>query len=463
MKNPPYGAWATCREWKTFVQADSRFCFSIISRDLMESDVHPPLYFWLLHLFSLVNKVKLSTGIWLNMLLVCLSSLLLWKLALQVCQDERLALFAVALWAWSPAVIPISLEARPYELLALAAILFVLELVRFADSSGRRRTALIGLSFATLLGVLTHYHFYILLFCGLIYIVYLSIRMRLKSILMALIAIMVALLAGHFVHPGLFKAIKRMGSELIFFDGIIKRLDRTALAASSFLSNIHLFQYILIAVGIYFLISFMVKYRYRRTTWRRETSPAGAVLFLGFGFFFITVFLFILGFSPAHAMGEKYLCVVWPLAAVFAAALLTLKDVRHQLLPVFIMVFIFLQSAIILSLPFFENLEQRDIRSLLRKPDAVVVDNVARGELLRLIWYVPEDKQVFAANQSDLLQQPAWSRDLTCNTMFISKCSYGNTAERQKEILKKWPLNCELIRFNGSPYLSGQLFFAADR
>ena len=61
-KDYPYGAWSKAARWKEFWKADKYFCFGLISSDLLQYDIHPPLYFWLLHIWTLIFGVHLWTG-----------------------------------------------------------------------------------------------------------------------------------------------------------------------------------------------------------------------------------------------------------------------------------------------------------------------------------------------------------------------------------------------------------------
>ena len=65
----PYGTWVEASDWKRFIQIEEKFCFKQISSDLARHDIHPPLYFWLLHLWSLIFGVHLWTGPSLNIMI----------------------------------------------------------------------------------------------------------------------------------------------------------------------------------------------------------------------------------------------------------------------------------------------------------------------------------------------------------------------------------------------------------
>ncbi|MGI9125246.1 MAG: hypothetical protein ACR2JM_10925, partial [Mycobacterium sp.] len=47
----PSGQWVPASEWQQYWQMGRFDCFSLIGHDLAHYDIHPPLYFWLLHIW----------------------------------------------------------------------------------------------------------------------------------------------------------------------------------------------------------------------------------------------------------------------------------------------------------------------------------------------------------------------------------------------------------------------------
>ena len=45
-----YGKVVSVNHWKKYLKVEKPFCFNKISHDLSHYDIHPPLYFWLLHI-----------------------------------------------------------------------------------------------------------------------------------------------------------------------------------------------------------------------------------------------------------------------------------------------------------------------------------------------------------------------------------------------------------------------------
>lgn len=157
--------------------ADEGNSFAMAQRSLGEiatraaADIHPPLYYWLL---SLWTKVFGTSEIAMRSLSALWGLLLVW-LVYQIASrlfDKRTALIAALFAAINPFLIAYSQEVRMYEQLAALAALLFYGLVRFimhesivlpADGTGKTisfsRTATAIIVFASIAGLYTHYTF----------------------------------------------------------------------------------------------------------------------------------------------------------------------------------------------------------------------------------------------------------------------------------------------------------------
>ena len=75
--------------------------------------------------------------------------------------------------------------------------------------------------------------------------------------------------------------------------------------------------------------------------------------------------------------------------------------------------------------------------SWLKNSKNILVDNVARGILPGIVWHLPDDKLIFAADQDYLLENSdEWDSMLGNNSLYISVLLYGNTSQNQQRILE---------------------------
>src|SRR4051794_8895250 len=64
----PYGRWVSSKAWKRYTSIERFGCFGTISQDLAAVDFHPPLYFWILHVWLAVVGLHAWTFVGLNVL-----------------------------------------------------------------------------------------------------------------------------------------------------------------------------------------------------------------------------------------------------------------------------------------------------------------------------------------------------------------------------------------------------------
>lgn len=209
-KQHPVGAWVKAAEWKKFITPNKQFAFKKIGYDLAHLDIHPPLYFWLLYVWSLLFGVHVWTGPSLNIVISLTTALFLFRLALYVLGRYNGALIATFIWAMSPAVISISFTARHYDLLALATVIFVDQIIRYADLSNRPRLRqFVQLSIITAAGMLTHYYFLLVIVGAAIFLTLRLARDNIRHLSMGLVSIGVGCVIFIALHPNFYLSFSR--------------------------------------------------------------------------------------------------------------------------------------------------------------------------------------------------------------------------------------------------------------
>ena len=160
------GRWVPAGEWQRFWTSDGLGGVSDIAPDLAAYDVHPPLYFGLLHGWLTITGQHMWAGRALNLVFAALAVLGIFGLARALGFDRLEGALAALVWAVSPAVVSISSLTRQYDLVALTTILLVWGLVRTRRAGrrdGGRRSRLrpwldvLWLAAATGAALLTHY------------------------------------------------------------------------------------------------------------------------------------------------------------------------------------------------------------------------------------------------------------------------------------------------------------------
>jgi uncharacterized membrane protein len=77
----PVAQWVPASRWQAFTRIEDPLPLLTIARDLGHHDIHPPVYFWLLHMWMLLFGGSLWTGPMLNVVIHVLTAVVLWRLA----------------------------------------------------------------------------------------------------------------------------------------------------------------------------------------------------------------------------------------------------------------------------------------------------------------------------------------------------------------------------------------------
>lgn len=145
------------------VSEDNKFNFDKVY-DNQVKDVHPPVYYFLLHIVCSLFSGTFSKwyGIALNILLFVLLQVTLFLLAKEIFKNNRLALIPVIVYGFSPGAISNVIYIRMYLLLTLWVLLFCYFNYLLWYSNEKR--AYMGIFLVTFLGFLTQYYFIIFAF-----------------------------------------------------------------------------------------------------------------------------------------------------------------------------------------------------------------------------------------------------------------------------------------------------------
>jgi len=438
----PYGRWVEASRWKRYLERDRFWCFRKIASDIAHTDIHPPLYFWMLHVWLWVVGVHVWSGAAMNVFITLAMILVLYRFARYVL-DERLgAAVVVFTWAVSPHIMEESLEARAYGLLAVFALLLVWRTIAVVESGRVRGRDMLVVALVTAAGSLTHYHFAIAAAGAALYAGY-RLLPRLHdwapfARLMAAMAAGVALFAA--AHPAFYHSFSTQQSQAQRFDpaALPARALKSVHALSDYFVHPHFGTAVAVAVVLLVGVALSRALRRRGTLDGAGDDRARAVVFF---FLWIAgaIVLLYLGFvSPVHAMGPKYLSMAWPFfvfVPVLAARHFSPRRVPAILVGLCVWQTAYASGAVALAR--YHAANDPSQRAVLAGADRVVVDSVARGVLPRVLFNLSDTVPVYAGMQSYLLEHPAqWSDALDDGAVYVNHNGYGNSTEGRDEILR---------------------------
>jgi hypothetical protein len=465
---PPFGTWVKVSEWKKFLQLKENFCFKKISFDLAHYDIHPPLYFWLLHLWSMIFGVEVWTGPSLNILIALLTAISLFGLASYVLGDSLEASLVVFTWALSPAVIITSFDARQYDLLALFTVLFVWQILKCSDlSKDFSWKDLFLLTILTTGGTLTHYHFSLVVIGCVVFSLIKLIKKNRYRLLMEFISIGAGYGIFFILHPHFYLSLsylKRLKQVQPFrYEDLLLRVGVVRKTYSLFLGiwrplKFMLILCVLVALTCWIFVIF--KKRLKRVGSFTESSWKGVqIIYFLLWTSGINISLYLSFLSPGHAMGPRYLSMVWPFLAFIPILVFRFVPRFKAPLMIFFCIGLLFSSILTLRNSSYVNNRSPDPSLLLKNSTLILADSTARGIFPRIFWHIPHNKLIFAASQDYLLKNPdKWLDHLQSGALYISAMGYGNSKEKQREILRLIRKNYKVIPIEGGIWGFGEIY-----
>jgi hypothetical protein len=420
-KSAPFGRWEPAAAWQRLSSVEERFCFRAIGRDLARDDIHPPLYFWLLHLWIVAFGVSARAGPALNIVLFAITAVLLYRLARRAAAHRVAAALGVLLWSVGPSVLEVTLLSRPYELLALmtVALCWLLLLLSEPERAPARRDH-VPLALTAAAGMLTHYHFALAAAAG-VAVACLRLRgtgrRRRLGLLGALVAGLLISLALH--PPAGLEAWRNLPESPFPFSwtGAGNRARRTLETLGVF-GGFGATRLVWIGASVWAVVS-LVRLARRppgEPRARRESEGLLALTALSALLLGEIVVLYVTFVTPHHAMGARYLSMVWPLAAVVVGAALWRSRLGRLLA-------VALGAALLLAGVDWRR-EKRAAAPgtvLIAPSTGPVLADGADIHLYRALWHVAPDVPVYAADVDRLRSDPdGWLSGLGDRATYVN-------------------------------------------
>lgn len=423
------GRWVEARRWQELVVPLPGVGPAEIARSVPRfGHVHPPLWYWCVHAWTLAFGVNLWSVPALNLLFSLGTGSLLFAFTRRRLGSPRAALLAVGLWAFSPGAIGVTALDRPYELLTLLTVALAgLALPSSSRPAPASASRLAGVATLSAAGLLLHYQFvFVLAACTV------ALLAGPRESLRARLRVSGALLAGAAVHPFLFPGYREV---LSVAEGISRR---AAAGGPSFLERVtnpvqtgQLFfdQSFLVpawrepwgpllalgwlgVLGV-LLVAGGVAWRRRREATPAGSggtlSPTGAAVLFGATILVSAQAAYVLGLIPPHATTSRYVANAWPFAAYAVAALVRHLPRRRRLAGAAVAALMATSGALQVESSFVQGRVGREGAEVLAGADAVVLDNPATGVAPRVVALLPPGTPVFAAWRKRLREEPeAW-------------------------------------------------------
>ncbi len=331
--------WVSAPEWKSLLTTRRVACFGLIRDDLVEYDIHPPLYFWLLHVAGLFTGFDATTGARLNIVIHAIALAALMVLTRTLTGSRLSAIAAALLWSFSIVALETTFTARQYELLGGLGVFAVLALHRTLTSE--RHPRLHAAALAVTLSLLTLTQWFGLIgsvFVGAVALGLAVIELvcrrrgseppvpatRSRELAAAWVGAQALTLA---IHPHIIQHFRSAsGSALreVETAALPQRVKTTLQTLGDYLGlarGDERWGAVLVVTGVsiaFVLVPFWQLWRAYRAA-GKETGRALADACAAFAiplFGVVVTVPFILGLGSRHSMSARYLSLLWPLWAL---------------------------------------------------------------------------------------------------------------------------------------------------
>lgn len=336
--------WVDQKYFEAYLQVSQEVPFSFRAAfENQKKDVHPPLYYCFLHVFSLLNDGIFTkwTGLALNFVFLVVTDILMLYIAYYLLKDIRLSLIALLLWSFSGAGFSNILLIRMYVMLTCEMLAYVAIHIRLFEKQGIEIRDTLAILFTVACGGLTHYYFYVLAFCFSAPIcIYLLVNKENKKLFTYVVNLGAGAVIALCIFPAAFRHVfgGYRGREVIANlalgrdDNVMKtylQMINDSLFAGKF--SIWLKLIILLTV-IHILIRYIVKieWTYDRTTRhvslninKRNNIPRGGIQFvlknemiLGFLLIFSYSMFFLIAVRGSNLVHNRYIYPIYPVIAI---------------------------------------------------------------------------------------------------------------------------------------------------
>ena len=307
--------WVLASDWQAFWKLEKIGNFGTILECLTTVDIHPPLYFWLLNLWSGLVGINTSTAALLNIPFHILITLMIFK----ICRMSKYPTFASAaaatLWMVSYANLEAGIIGKQYSLLGFEVVCFGFFAINFLKKQTLLNAFWLGLF--SLFGLLTHYQFVVLMGITFAWLaVFFLLQKNLKSIIKLIFSAIATGLLFYAINPNFYNSVKNyqlQAAPISLFSSTMPYLiyrsfySFARLFLPEFITvskyskiNMVIFAFFLLVLGLYILRKLDPK-----SILDRFFKEKNFILVISFLTLFSVVFLYVIRVFPIVTMSVK--------------------------------------------------------------------------------------------------------------------------------------------------------------
>lgn len=459
----PAQHWVSAADWQSYWTLRSPGCFGTIRADLAHDDIHPPLYFWLLHAWLMVFGVSVPAALALNFVIVALTAAVIFETCRLLAVPTPVVCIIGLTWGLTMATRMAAASVRQYSLLGLfSALLLLVTVLWFKHNKPSYLAALVPVITG---GMLTQYLFFVPATMALVLIgMALIARRRYREVGFLLAGYAAAAVLFVAVNPGFTDSMHRASLQAQAFAWPAIPMRIAAVLSQLIepfvpLDPAYQFDPVMIAVCaltavivlpmLVQVVRWALKMRHQHLHVSVNSESVPMLMFLGSAA--AVVVLFLMFISPEHVMRPIYLYFLTPFLFVgLAVASQRSAKVIASVTTLFVYQFI----GVAVATSCFVLAQTQHPAPPPGSHSAIILDSDRRGIVPPSLWWVPPTALTYAGSQSDLLRHfpnldAVGDRSLYYVSRIMLGAPYGNSTTKREKILKEFADRGYRVRFVG--------------
>jgi len=391
--------WVRNSEWLTiFDIGENRYNFKKIQQDLVEYDMHPPLYFWLLHTAVCQTGISLFLNSLINIFFFSASFWMLYAICRRVFTGHGWPACAMLIWALSPVTISTTVFIRQYEMLGTFALAAVLILLVYFKSAVRGRAVCATLYALCILGgMMTAYQFSLHIASLSLLVFLYFLRSRNWKHIAIIAGVTLAGLALYFLaHPSFFSEVSRGTAGHFSADRFGERFSRTVYTIGKFFPFRIGTLILLVLVNIFSIFQLKPDHVFRpaEDTCSGRLMPSTCILVVLASNTALFLFMYLSFKFPKNAMNIEQFSFIWPFFAVLFTYCIMRLDPKLAIRSAAVPVTVFLLGTVFGHVSYIGELDIHHLNGR-SEPYAFRFDFNMRGHIARFLYHMPPDSLMY--------------------------------------------------------------------